>query len=294
MELTNGKIRVLFVPDIGGSITECSIKRGGEWIPIMRSSEKPLTRSSNASNFVLIPYSNRLRDGRFVFESRTYQLRNPEKHAIHGDVRDRALTVLKHTSEEIVLSFSSKDFNDVNFPFPFSAQMTYTVKDYSFCSHITVTNIGTTIMPAGSGFHPYFNRRLPSSTAEVELQFAAGGVYPGETPLPTGPAVPIQPDLDFSVQRPLDVELDHCFAGWNREAIIDWPGSGIQAKIRAEPSMKHIILYSPKGKSFFALEPVTNANDGFNLFAQGDRDCGVVVLQPRETLESGFELALGM
>lgn len=280
------------VPEIGGSITECSVFRSGQWISIMRPGEEPLTRSSNASSFVLIPYSNRIRDGRFIFERTDYQLRGAEKHAIHGDVRDRVLKVLEYRNEKTVLGFDSGDFNDVNFPFPFSAQMTYALEGLRISSHIKVTNVGNTAMPAGCGFHPYFNRRMPGSNGEVELQLAVGGVYPGDTPLPIGPAGPIQPDQDFTVQRALDVELDNCFAGWNREAVIDWPGSGIKARIRADSNMEHIILYSPKGKSFFALEPVTHANDGFNLLAQGDRNCGVVVLHPGESLETGFEIAL--
>ena len=288
MELTNGKLRVRLAPEIGGSIIECSVNRAEQWIPIFRKAEEPLTKSSNASSFVLIPYSNRLRDGRFMFDGTDYQLQGAEKHAIHGDVRDRPLQVLDYTDEKIVLEFNSNDFKDVNFPFPFSAKIIYTLERLSFYSRIEITNVGNKAMPAGCGFHPYFNRRLPGSTSVVELQLNVSGVYPGDTPLPIGPAVPIQPDQDFNVQRPLDVVLDHCFAGWNRQAVIDWPGSGIKARIQADPGMEHVILYSPKGESFFALEPVTNANDGFNLLAQGDRNCGVVVLQPGEALNTGF------
>jgi len=292
MELTNGKLRVLLVPEIGGSIIECSVNRGEQWISIMRQAEEPLTRSSNASSFVLIPYSNRLRDGRFMFDGTDYQLQGVENHAIHGDVRDRPLQVLEHTNERIVLGFQSHEFEGINFPFPFSAKMIYSLEGLTFSSRIELSNTGSKAMPAGCGFHPYFNRRVPGSTGEVELQLTVGGVYPGGTPLPTGPAIPIQPDQNFKVQRPLDVELDHCFSGWNRQAVIDWPGSGIRANIQAEPGMEHVILYSPNGEKFFALEPVTNANDGFNLFAQGDTSCGVVVLQPGETLKTGFEIRL--
>lgn len=288
MELTNGKLRVRLAPEMGGSIIECSVNRAEQWIPIFRKAEEPLTKSSNASSFVLIPYSNRLRDGRFMFDGTDYQLQGAEKHAIHGDVRDRPLQVLDYTDEKIVLEFNSNDFKDVNFPFPFSAKIIYTLERLSFYSRIEITNVGNKAMPAGCGFHPYFNRRLPGSTSVVELQLNVSGVYPGDTPLPIGPAVPIQPDQDFNVQRPLDVVLDHCFAGWNRQAVIDWPGSGIKARVQADPGMEHVILYSPKGESFFALEPVTNANDGFNLLAQGDRNCGVVVLQPGEALNTGF------
>ncbi len=291
MKLTNGKIRVTLVPEIGGSITECAINRDGPWIPIMRTGEEPLTRSSNASSFVLIPYSNRLREGRFTFEGIEYQLRGAEKHAIHGDVRDRPLNVLENTNEKVALGFNSESCEDMNFPFPFSVKMVYALENLCFSSRIELTNIGNTSMPAGCGFHPYFNRQLAGSTGEVELQFTVGGVYPGDSPLPTGAAVLLQPDQDFTVQRPLDVELDGCFAGWNREAAIDWPGSGIKAKIQADPGLDHVILYSPKGKSFFAFEPVTNANDGFNLFDRGVKDCGVVVLQPGETLKAGYGIA---
>lgn len=290
MELNNGNLRVRLVPEVGGSIVECSVKQAGEWISIMRQPKEPLTRSSDASSFVLLPYSNRLRDGRFTFNEMDYQLRFPDKHAIHGDVRDRPLQVLESTGEKIVLEFQSKNFKDINFPFPFAVRMIYALDGFSFSSWTEIRNTGNQSMPAGCGYHPYFNRRVPGSSGEVELQFRVTGVYPGDTPLPTGPAVPIQSEQDFSVQRPLDVELDHCFAGWDGQAVIHWPGSGVEAKIQAASAMEHVILYSPKGEDFFAFEPVTNANDGFNLFARGDTNCGVVTLQPNEILEAGFEI----
>ena len=133
---------------------------------------------------------------------------------------------------------------------------------------------------------------MTGSTSDVELQIKVGGVYPGDTPLPTGPAVPLGPEQDFSTQRPLNVVLDHCFAGWDRQAVIEWPGSGVNARIQADQGMEHVILFSPEGKEFFALEPVTNANDGFNLLAQGDKNCGVVVLEPGETLMTGFRIII--
>ncbi|MDT7044130.1 aldose 1-epimerase [Candidatus Nitronereus thalassa] len=292
MELNNGKVRLKLNPEIGGSITECSINRGGEWIPILRPIEEPLNRSSDAASFVLIPYSNRLRDAKFFFQGKEYQLRGREKHAIHGDVRDRALQIINHSGDRVSLGFDSIKAGDVNFPFPFFAKMTYALEDYTLTSRIELQNVGSGPMPAGCGFHPYFNRRLEGSTGEVELQLTVNGVYPGNTPLPSGPATPLQPEHDFHVRRPLDVVLDHCFAGWNGQALIDWPGSGVQAFIQADASMKHVILYSPPYKRFFALEPVTNANDGFNLYAQGDLNCGVVVLQKGEILQAGFSMSL--
>lgn len=292
MELNNGNLRLRLDPEIGGSIVDFSAKLEDRWIPIMRRSEEPLSKSSNASSFVLIPYSNRLRDGRFSFGGKTYQLRNAEKHAIHGDVRDRPLRVLEGSEDRVVLEFRSDEVSDLNFPFPFSAKMIYSLEGFELSCRIELVNVGTESMPAGCGFHPYFNRRLPGSTGEVELQIKVSGVYPGETPLPESPAIPIAPQQDFSTQRPLDVVLDHCFVGWDRQAVIEWPGSGVKARIQAEQGMEHVILFSPEGQKFFALEPVTNANNGFNLLAQGDRNCGVVVLKPGEALKAGLTILI--
>jgi aldose 1-epimerase len=292
IELNNGNLRLRLDPEIGGSIVEFSAMLGDRWIPILRRGKEPLTKSSNASSFVLIPYSNRLRDGQFSFGGKNYQLRNAEKHAIHGDVRDRPLRVLESSENRVVLEFRSDEFSDLNFPFPFSARMIYVLEGFELSCRIELVNVGTESMPAGCGFHPYFNRRLPGSTGEVELQLKVSGVYPGETPLPAGPAIPIAPQQDFSTQRPLDVVLDHCFAGWDRQAVIEWPGSGIKARIQAEQGMEHVILFSPEGQEVFALEPVTNANNGFNLLAQGDRNCGVVVLKPGEALKTGFTILI--
>jgi aldose 1-epimerase len=292
IEVNNGNLRLRLDPEIGGSIVDFSAKPGDRWIPIMRRGEEPLTKSSNASSFVLIPYSNRLRDGRFSFGGKRYQLRHAEKHAIHGDVRDRPLRVLESSEDRVVLEFRSDEFSDLNFPFPFSARMIYVLERFELSCRIELVNVGTESMPAGCGFHPYFNRRMPGSTGEVELQFKVSGVYPGETPLPEGPAIPIAPQQDFSTQRPLDVVLDHCFAGWDRQAAIEWPGSGVKARIQAEQGMEHVILFSPEGQEVFALEPVTNANDGFNLLVQGDENCGVVVLKPGEPLKTGLTILI--
>jgi aldose 1-epimerase len=51
-----------------------------------------------------------------------------------------------------------------------------------------------------------------------------------------------------------------------------------------------MVVYVPPGKSYFAVEPVTNANDGFNLFERCVRGSGIFVLEPGE--ERAASLAL--
>jgi aldose 1-epimerase len=93
----------------------------------------------------------------------------------------------------------------------------------------------------GFGFHPYFNRTLTAPDEPVELGIHLGGVYPGL--VPTTPAVPIPPELDFSPMRPLgDTMLNHCFAGWDGRATIRWPRSGVTLSLEAGEPLRHVIL----------------------------------------------------
>jgi len=289
--LENGQLRLELDPAVGASVLGFEARLGDAWHPILRPSEHPLVRSSNASSFILAPYSNRVRDGAFVFEGRRYQLRHPEKHAIHGDVRDRPWRVASTTREEAVLEVRSTNFPDFNFPFPVDCTARYALRGSALSMSLRVVNAGRERMPAGCGFHPYFQRALrPGENVELELRVR--GVYPGNTPLPSGPPVPVPAAQDFSRRRALDVALDHCFSGWDGHAVLHWPASGATLRVEATPRFSHVILYSPPAEPFFALEPVTNANDGFNLLAAGQADSGVVVLAPGEILEAEARFVL--
>ena len=285
LDLTNESLRLSLAPAVGGTVVRFEAKLEDRWVPVLRPTQLPLARSSNGSSFTLAPYSNRLRDGVFRFRGRTFKLRNAEKHAIHGDVRDRPWRVLRQSQEEAELELDSRDFTDFNFPFPLVCRARFALAEASLTMALSLRNAGSAPMPAGVGFHPYFSRALTAGE-NVELGLRVHGVYPGDTPLPTGPMVPLLPQQDFSRPRLLDVSLDHCFGGWDGRATIRWPRTGLTLRVEATPRFGHVVVYSPPGEAFFALEPVTNANDGFNLLAQGQADTGVVVLEPAEVLEA--------
>ena len=293
--MVNDRLRLRVAPDVGASIIDLSLERGGSPTPLLRRAPEPLSRSSDAASFLLVPYSNRLRDGRFRFEGRSYELHHPKQDAIHGDVRDRPWQVTHCCDHGCTLSFDSRAFRDVHFPFPFVAEVSYRLEDGAFTNALRVVNVGATRMPAGLGFHPYFNRALGGAREEVLLELAVRGVYPGspELPaLPIGPPVALVPEQDFSKLRPLDVVLDHCFAGWDGHAEIRWPESRVQVVMEASAQLRHVIVYSPEDEPFFAVEPVSHANDGFNLFASGQPGSGVVVLAAGESLEGSFSLCV--
>lgn len=294
--IANDTLELAVVPEAGASIAGLAARVRGARVPILRPTPDDAIASLNSSLFAcfaLVPWSNRLADARFSFAGRTHQLRanTPEGYAIHGDVRKRPWHVTAHTATSLELAFASRDFADVNFPFPFEVLLRYALDGATFAATIALTSRADEPMPAGMGFHPYYRRALLDDTEQVELRATAPRAY--RELVPVHPAVPIAADQDFSRGRALgDQDFDTCFAGWDGNATITWPGSRVRAHVACDATLDHVILFAPPGKPFFALEPVSNANNGFNLAALGDPDAGMRVLAPGETLRGTWRLTI--
>lgn len=294
--IANDTLELDVVPEAGASIARLAARVRGNVVPILRPTPDDAIASLNSSlfaSFALVPWSNRLADARFTFRGTTHQLKpnTPEGYAIHGDVRKRPWRVVAQTATTLELAFAARDFADVNFPFPFEVVLRYALDGATFGATIELTSRAAGPIPAGMGFHPYYRRTLLDDAEQVELRATVARAY--RELVPVHPAVPITPEQDFSRGRALgDQDFDTCFAGWDGTATITWPGSRVRAHVACDATLDHMILFAPPGKPFFALEPVSNANNGFNLAALGDPDAGMRVLAPGETLRGTWRLTV--
>ena len=294
IQLQNQYLRLSIDSSIGATVTELSYFHKGSWLELMRKSPVPLERSSDGG-FIMAPWSNRIRDGRFSWNDEIYSLKYPEKHSRHGDVRERKWRIEAKSENDIVLALESDSFADFNFPFPIELRIDYRLSENSFSTSLSITNRSQQDIPLGAGFHPYFRRSLlENDVEEVELQFNVGGEYPysGELPLPEGPPVKPPQERDFSELKPLVEGIDHCFSSWSGRAQMRWPQSRVAAEMISSETARHLILYSPPGSKYFALEPATMATDGFNLLAQGQSDTGVAVTAPGEEFLADYRLRI--
>jgi aldose 1-epimerase len=151
---------------------------------------------------------------------------------------------------------------------------------------LTLQNESDAPMPAGLGWHPYFSRTPRAAiTADVRAIWLTD-----EEMMPTALAEP-PPAADLSQGVPADaVALDNCFAGWSRRAVIDWPESGRRLVMTAEPPLDFLVVYTPVGRPFFCLEPVSHVTDAVNLAAIGRPDAGLRTLAPGEVLATSVTL----
>jgi len=299
VKMENDVWQVGIVPQSGGSVAYARSRVGDAWVDVLRpTSGEDLAKAATTASYPLVPWSNRIRDGKLQWAGRTYQLRinAPDGTAIHGTGTEYPWTVVERDATRVTLEFVSRNYYGVNFPWPFTARCTYALDGDRFTWTTSLTNEAHETFPAGFGHHPYFLRQLAGPDGAIGgdalLELACEQAYPVERVMAIGPAGALPPHLDFRQLRPLgSVFVDDCFTGRTSPtfATIEYPGA-LTVRIDADELYSHGVVYIPEGKPFFAVEPVTNVNDGFTLEAAGQHGTGVFLIQPAETRGASFSL----
>lgn len=274
------------LPETGASIAFARVQRGGRWLDILRPTpQADYGNSSACSSFIMLPWCNRIKDAQLRFGSQTYQLQPApdDGTARHGDVRSRPWRLEVQAGDRVHLSLNSLEFPDMNFPFRFSARALFWLERRDLVLWLSLKNEDKYPMPGGFGHHPYFVRPGGSNTPVVQIpcsrQFELFNY------LAVGAPVEISADVDFRQRRALDDrELNHLLTGCDSDepVRITYPDWNTQIAMHSDPIFQHMLLFTPPGKPFFAVEPMTNANDGFNLYINRIPGSGVFVLLPGE------------
>lgn len=289
--LENAFWQVGILAETGASIAFGRVRAGGQWVDFLRPTpESEYGNVSKCASFVMLPWSNRIRDGRFRFNGIDYQLQvnNRDGTAIHGDVRRRPWRVDSADGTHTGLSIRSADHENVNFPFRFSGRAVYRLDGRDLVMELALKNEDTQPMPGGFGQHPYF---VNAKGVQLELPFALE--YELVNAMPTKLPVPIRPEVDFRTLRPLgDTNLDNLISGRQGDAPARLVYPTFSASLRSDPIFQHMVIYTPPDKESYAVEPVTNINDGFNLYAQGMPNTGVFILAPGEEKSGVIQLTL--
>jgi aldose 1-epimerase len=294
--LENDLWQVGILPPTGMSTAFGRIKLRGTWVDFMRPTPpEGYGRASDCASFLLVPWSNRIKAGLFRFRGKDYQLKvnAADGTAIHGATRNQSWEVERSDRGRMVGSFDSRKNPDTNFPFPFTTRAEFRLDGPAFVNTISVKNVGTESMPAGFGHHPYFQRVLSGTTDGAMLEVPCNEYFELDMNIPKGPPLPVESRIDFRKMRPLSmVHLDECLTGRVPGAPIrfSYSESKLNVNMECDPLFEQIILYMPVEKPFFAVEPITNANDGFNLHDKGVRGSGVFVLEPGEEKSATFVL----
>jgi aldose 1-epimerase len=285
--IENSQWQVGILPELGASLAFGRIKHENTWRDLLRPRPETMGEPWDLANFLLIPWSNRIKAGKFAFRGKTYRLRiNCADHTtIHGTTHDFPWEVVEAKSDQVTLRFQSSDFYGINFPWRFSAFVNYALEDRRFVMTMGLKNEDSSAMPAGFGHHPYFVRGFASAEDMPQIQIPCERFYEAEDCIPNSAAVVLESHLDYRQLRPLEpIFINDVLTGRiGTEPIqVVYQQSGRAIRMTADPIFEHIIFYNPPEKPFFAIEPVTNCNDGFNMFERGIPGSGVFLLEPGE------------
>ena len=95
--------------------------------------------------------------------------------------------------------------------------------------------------------------------------------------------IAVPPEWNFAASRPVDgVVLDNCFDGWDGGATIRWPRRGLGLSLVATQPFRHLVIYVPKARPYFCVEPVSHANGAVaqTSLPQGETLAGEVLFRP--------------
>src|SRR5258708_15480361 len=296
--IENESWQVGILPDAGASVAFGRVKRDGRWLDFMRATPEQSYRDPSAcASYVLSPWSNRIRDGHFRFKGKDYQLRInfPDGTAIHGTAKEFPWTVDSADGKHIALSFDSRKFSGVNYPFHFSSRAEFKLDGEQFSTTVWLKNEDQSAMPAGFGHHPYFMRSLAGPNDTLQLEIPCTKYFVLENCMPSAGSILVEPRVDFQRLRPLgDIFIDDCLADRIDEKPIRfvYGASGTEIALHFDPLFENVVLYVPQHQPYFAVEPVTNANDGFNLYDKGIPGSSVFVLEPGQEKQGTFSLTI--
>jgi aldose 1-epimerase len=274
---------LVLAPAAGGSVVRYWIDGGAAPLDLLRRWTVPREGDPfEAAAFPLVPYSNRLREGRFSFQGRRVALplnRPPERHSIHGQGWQGGWTPVEVRRHEATLEYCHAADS---WPWAYRATQRFVLAPARLAVALTLTNESTSAMPAGLGWHPYF-RRTPgtSLTADVQAMWQTD-----DEVMPTTLSAP-PPAADPSHGVMVDaIALDNCFVGWRRRAVIERPEEGVRLIMTGQAPLDFLVVYTPPRRPFFCAEPVSHMTDAFNLAAAGRTDTGTRILEPGETLRA--------
>ncbi len=233
----------------------------------------------DAGCFPLVPFSNRIRGGQFVFNGREVNLPPPEyaaPHALHGAGWRADWRVELAGPDAARMTFTH---SPGAWPWRYRAEQVLRVEGDALSLTLTLTNLDAVSMPAGIGLHPYFVR--PDG---FWLKTGVTGRWASDT---GEPGLPIR--REAAPPHLSAPGLDHCFYGWDGAA--EFGGrEGLHLTLTGSGALRNLVIYTPPGKSYFCAEPVSHVNDAINMSGLAPQE-SMSALAPGESLSGTMTLS---
>ncbi len=293
-EIVHGQQRATIV-EVGGGVREYVV---GER-PVL-DPYPAWAMCDGAHGAPLIPWPNRLGDGRYRFDGVDYQvgLSEPANHnAIHGFLRWRPWQAMTRDASRVVVG--TRLYPLTGYPFTLEVRIEYALDEDGLSVRTTATNLCDSACPYGAGQHPYLSPGEGLIDA-CTLEVAAGTriVTDPERQLPAGRETVAGGEYDFSSPRivgeqPIDDPFTDLARDDSGRAVCRLTApDGATVELWADENYPFMEVFTgdtlsqSRRRRGLAVEPMTCAP---NAFQSGE---GLIRLEPGQTHASQWGVRL--
>ncbi len=251
--------------------------------------------SSGGRGQLLIPWPNRIRDGRYEFGGSEHQtpLSEPEhNNAIHGLVRWANWQLDQLGPDSVKATYVLHP--QVGYPFTLGLEVVYSLSGSGLRVAMAATNLGSEPLPYGAGQHPYFTVGTDRVDEAVLTVPAAAVLDADDRGIPTGRTLPVAgTERDFRQPRQIGTAVvDACYVELERDGdgvgrvVIEGPGGSPRATVWMDASFGYVMVFTgdtlepARRRQGVAVEPMTCAPDAFRSGA------GRQILEPGQQTTS--------
>jgi aldose 1-epimerase len=247
--------------------------------------------ADGARGQTLIPWPNRVHDGRWTWDGTEHQLAltEPAQHnAIHGLVRWLGWRVAERADSSAVLTCTS--WPQIGYPWPLDVAVRYELGADGLTVTQQITNRGSTPAPVAAGAHPYLTVGTSFVDEAVLCIPAERWIETGEQQIPTGVRDVVGTPYDFREPRPIgDTQIDYTFTelhrdGQNKFALRLAAPGGAAVELWVDKSYPYVEVFTgdalpdaSRRRRGLGVEPMTAPP---NALASGE---SLTVLGPAET-----------
>ena len=264
------------------------LSRGGSLDMLMIENTQIITNLSPISpqktypSSVLFPFANRIKDGKYNFNNKSYTFDCNEataNNALHGLVHNKTFKFAAHklTSEfaSLQLRYETEKPDD-SFPFLYRIDLHYKLTKNGLSLEITVLNTGDNKFPFTMGWHPYFKT---SDLNQSALRFSSTQKLAADARNITTGVVGCDLTMPYGLKG---VTLDDAYI--LQAPVVEFITPEYDLKLTASEAETYLQLYTPPAVHAIAIEPMTGVSNSFN------NKIGLKELHPKETFQIYWDL----
>ena len=266
LSVAGSNARATLAPWRGALVTSLVIE-GRELLYLDEGTFLDSTKNVRGGVPVLFPTPGKLVDDRWCYEGRAGAMKQ------HGFARTREWAVASSTPQAATLTLRSDESTLAQFPWPFEAALTFELGPSSLSIRTSLVNVGTSPLPFGWGFHPYF---AVGDKRRASIHSSATLVLDNVTQS-TGPFSGFDLTADEVDRHLVDHPDDHLALAFD---------DGTSIVVRASRDYGRWVVWTLAGKAFVCVEPWTCPGNALNTGQD------LLVLAPGATHESWVEIGL--